>query len=123
VQSMGKHRTRLKILANILSVVSNNNNGAKKTQIMYQAYLSYKLLTQYLSDMTKARLMTCENGSCYTLTQKGKHFLEMFNEYSKSRETINKHLSKIEDQRLSLNEMCPNSEQFKIKTQRNVKRT
>jgi len=106
---MGKHRSRLKILANILSVVSVNN-GAKKTQIMYQAYLSYKLLVQYLKDVTEAGLVKCGNENCYVLTQKGEKFLERFDEYSKSRETVEKHLGHIENQKSMLEEMCPNTE-------------
>lgn len=106
---MGKHRSRLKILANILSVVSDNN-GAKRTQIMYQAYLSYKLLVQYLNDITEAGLVRCENGNCYMLTQKGKNFLAKFGEYSKSCETVEKKLDQVEYQKSTLEEMCPNTE-------------
>jgi predicted transcriptional regulator len=106
---MGKHRSRLKILANILSVVSDNN-CAKKTQIMYQAYLSYKLLVQYLKDVTEAGLVICGNEKCYRLTPKGEKFLAKFGEYDKSRESVNKKLNHIEDQKLMLEEMCPNTE-------------
>jgi len=106
---MGKHRCRLKILATILSVVSDNN-GAKKTIIMYQAYLSYKLLIQYLKDVTEAGLVTCEDGTFYALTNKGKIFLASFSEYSKSREIIKKQMCHIEYQKSRLDEMCPNSE-------------
>jgi len=106
---MGKHRSRLKILANILSVVSDNN-GAKKTQIMYQAYLSYKLLVQYLKDVTEAGLVICGNENCYKLTPKGEKFLAKFGEYDKSCETVEKELDCIADQRLTLEEMCLNTE-------------
>ena len=106
---MGKHRSRLKILANILSVVSDNN-CAKKTQIMYQAYLSYKLLVQYLKDVTEAGLVICGNENCYMLTPKGEKFLAKFGEYDKSRESVNKKLNHIKDQKLMLEEMCPNTE-------------
>jgi len=106
---MGKHRSRLKILANILSVVSDNN-CAKKTQIMYQAYLSYKLLVEYLKDVTEAGLVKCGNENCYKLTPKGEKFLAKFGEYDKSRETVDEQLNHIEDQKLMLEEMCPNSE-------------
>ena len=109
VKKMGKHRTRLKILANILSVISNNN-GAKKTQIMYQAYLSYKLLVQYLKDLIEAELVKCGNANCYVLTQKGEKFLAKFGEYDKSRERFDEQVNHIEDQRLMLEEMCRNSE-------------
>jgi len=106
---MGKHRSRLKILANILAV-ANNNKGAKKTQIMYQAYLSYKLLVQYLKDVTEAGLVICGKENCYKLTPKGEKFLAKFGEYDKSRESVNKKLNHIEDQKLMLEEMCPNIE-------------
>ena len=105
---MGKHRTRLKILENVL-VVINDNKGAKKTQIMYQAYLSYKLLIRYLSDVMKAGLVTCDKGNCYKITKKGENLLARFNEYYKSHETFQKHLNLIEDQRSILEEMCSNN--------------
>lgn len=106
---MGKHRSRLKILANILYVVTANN-GAKKTEIMYQAYLSYKLLVQYLNDITEAGLVKCDDGNCCTLTPKGKNFLTRFYEYSKSCETIEKQLDNIEYQKSTLEGMCFSTE-------------
>ena len=44
---MGKHRSRLEILANILDVVNGNDGSAKRTQIMYQANLSFQVLQKY----------------------------------------------------------------------------
>jgi predicted transcriptional regulator len=105
---MGKHRSRLKILAKILSVVSNNN-CAKKTQIMYQAYLSYKLLTRYLGDVVEAGLVVGGDDNCYVLTRKGEEFLARFVEYSRSTEDIKEQVNQIEDQRSMLERMCPNS--------------
>ena len=105
---MGKHRTRLAILAKILSVV-NNAKGAKKTHIMYQAYLSYKLLIQYLNDVTKAGLVMCGKENCYRLTKKGGEYLAKFGEYDKSRVCFDEQVNHIEDQRLLLEEMCPNT--------------
>lgn len=105
---MGKHRSRYKILANILEVI-NDNKGAKKTQIMYQAFLSYKLLVQYLNDVMEAGLVVCEENNCYSLTPKGKSFLVKFNEYYESHESINEKMNQVEDLKLMLEEMCPNS--------------
>ena len=102
---MGKHRTRLAILAKILSVV-NNGKGVKKTQIMYQAYLSYKLLTRYLNDVMKAGLVKCGDENCYSLTKKGEEFLVKFGEYDKSRECFDEQVNHIEDQRSRLEKMC-----------------
>lgn len=108
VNRMGKHRSRLKILANILSVISGND-GAKKTRIMYQAYLSYKLLIRYLNDAVEAGLVVCGDETCYRLTPKGDEFLAKFDEYARFRENFDEQVNHIENQRLMLEEMCPNS--------------
>jgi predicted transcriptional regulator len=118
VNVMGKHRSRLKILASILSVLSDND-GARKTQIMYQAYLSYKLLVRYLNDVMEAGLVVCREKNCYKLTPKGEQFLARFGEYSRSREGISEQVNDIEGQKLKLEEMCPSSEVANI-VQRSV---
>jgi predicted transcriptional regulator len=105
---MGKHRSRIKILAKILSVV-HSENGAKKTHIMYQAYLSYKLLTLYLNDLIKARLIVADKDNYYMLTAIGEKFLIKFTEYSKLNKYIEDKVNHIEDQKLELEKMCPNS--------------
>ena len=67
---MGNYRDRLDIIADILNVVSRE---AKKTQIMYQANLSYKVLQRYLNEIVQAALVRFETGSqSYMLTFKGK---------------------------------------------------
>ena len=105
---MGKHRSRLQILERVLSVISDNE-GARKTQIMYQAYLSYKLLTRYLNDVLRAGLVACDDDKCFKLTQKGERFLERFCEYHRSREVVEETLDNVEDQKLMLEQMCPNN--------------
>jgi len=106
---MGKYRGRLDIIADILSVV-NDNNGARKTRIMYQANLSYKLLAQYLNEVVEAGLVIFETKNYYMLTQKGNEFLAKFGEYHKSREKAEVQLNHAEDQRMTLEKMCPNTE-------------
>jgi predicted transcriptional regulator len=103
---MGKHRTRLKILANILYVV-RDNNGVKKTQIMYNAYLSYKLLVKYLDAISVAELVECDSRNCYILTTKGYIFLEKLEEYLKSREAVENNLKYLKTQKSILHKMCP----------------
>jgi predicted transcriptional regulator len=98
----------LQILENILSVISDNE-GARKTQIMYQAYLSYGLLTRYLNEVVNAGMAVCNDGKWFRLTQKGRRFLERFREYHRSREVVEETLDHVEDQRLMLEQMCPNS--------------
>ncbi len=104
---MGRHRTRLEIVENILSVI-NDNDGVRRTQIMYKAYLSYKLLIRYLNDVVHAGLVTCNEDNCYLLTKKGERFLAKFGELSKFRESVEKQLNHIENERLALKEMCRN---------------
>lgn len=101
---MGKHRDRLAILANILSVVGDNN-GAKKTHIMYQAYLSYKLLIQYLKDVTDAGLVTCGDENCYALTVKGQKFLDAYHEYCKTNRYVEKQLNDVLTKRRTLEKL------------------
>ena len=106
VNEMGKHRSRLKILEDILSVI-NGNKRVKKTQIMYKAYLSYKLLIRYLNDVMDAGLVTCGDDNSYMLTKKGEKFLARFGKYSRFHESVEKQLNHIEDEMAALKEMCP----------------
>jgi predicted transcriptional regulator len=105
---LGKHRSRLQILERVLSVISDNE-GARKTQIMYQAYLSYRLLTRYLNDVLKAGLVACDDEKCFRLTSKGESFLERFDKYYRSREVVEETLDNVEDQKVMLEQMCPTS--------------
>jgi len=110
---MSKYRDRLGIIADILCVV-NDNDGAKKTRIMYQANLSYKLLMRYLKEVMEMGFVTFEIKNCYMLTQKGKKFLAKFGEYRKSREKVEVQLNHIEGQRVMLEKMCPNAERMNV---------
>jgi predicted transcriptional regulator len=83
---LGSYRSKLDIIADILQVVSQN---AKKTQIMYQANLSYKVLQRYLRNITAASLIDFENSEqCYVLTPKGQEFLQAYREYDKTNKSI-----------------------------------
>jgi predicted transcriptional regulator len=103
---LSKYRDRLQIIASILSITSS---GAKKTRIMYQANLSYKLLCQYLNDVLDAGLVCFEKGELYVLTAKGKEFLDRHVEYSKRRMNLEKHLSHVNGEKTALEEMCSNN--------------
>ncbi|MEJ2241417.1 MAG: winged helix-turn-helix domain-containing protein [Candidatus Bathyarchaeota archaeon] len=103
---MGKHRSRLRILAKILSVV-NSNNGAKKTRIMYNAYLSYELLTRYLNDLLNANLVIYGDDDQYLLTDVGEEFLIKFEEYSRLNQDITKRVNYFKQKRLILEKLCP----------------
>lgn len=102
---MSKYRDRLQIIANILRIASGR---AKKTQIMYQANLSYKLLCRYLDEVLHAGLVSFEGGECYVLTAKGKEFLSRHEEYSKRCRSLEQHLNHVNSDKAELEKMCSN---------------
>lgn len=86
---MGNYRSKLDITADILNIASRN---PKKTQIMYQANLSFKVLQKYLAELNEASLICYQNDNqCYGLTEKGRQFIEEYKRYSK----VNKHVEKV----------------------------
>ena len=92
------------IIADMLLVASN---GAKKTQIMYQANLSYRLLTKYLEEVRKAYLLSFERKQRrYILTNKGQQFLEVYKEYSKRNRVVEKRLNDVDGKRRMLEALC-----------------
>ena len=103
---MGSYRSRLDITADILKIVSRN---AKKTQIMYQANLSYKLLTRYLEETLEAALINFEDKKrCYVLTSKGLKFLEKYKEYSRCNDRVEKQLNDVNAKKKALEALCSN---------------
>ena len=101
---MGNYRGRLDIIADILHVASRN---AKKTRIMYQANLSYKVLQRYLAELTRASLINYEDEKqCYILTAKGREFLEAYQKYSKTNKHIEKRLTDVRTKEKVLNDLC-----------------
>ena len=100
---MGSYRDRLQIVADILYVV---NGRAKKTRIMYQANLSYRLLCRYLDEVVGAGLVKPEDDDCYVLTAKGKEFLSKHEEYSERCRSLEEHLNHVSSEKTILEEMC-----------------
>ena len=101
---MGNYRGRLDIIADILHVASRN---AKKTQILYQANLSYAVLQRYLAEITGASLISFEDEKrCYMLTAKGREFLDAYQEYSKTNRHMEKRLNDISTKKKVLEKLC-----------------
>jgi predicted transcriptional regulator len=101
---LGNYRGRLDIIADVLRVVSGN---AKKTQIMYQANLSYRVLQKYLAEITGASLICFEDGErCYVLTDKGRAFLDAYEEYSKTNRHVAKRLNDVRTKKNVLEKLC-----------------
>ena len=104
---MGNYRKRLEIIADILQIASQN---AKKTQIMYQANLSYKVLKKYLHEMTAASLISFEtSGQLYVITQKGQDFLAAYRDYSKTSKIAEKRLNDVNSKKKDLEALCANN--------------
>jgi predicted transcriptional regulator len=102
---LGNYRGRLDIIAAILSVASKN---ARKTQIMYQANLSYSVMQRYLAEIIGAQLISFENEKhCYSLTEKGRSFLEAYEKYSKTNKHVEKRLNDVATKKKGLEELCP----------------
>ena len=78
-----QHRSRLKIINDILSVA---RHGARKTHIMYRANLSYDQLNEYLGFLIDNTLIEkeadeeYEGAVIYKATQTGRQFLERYSQ-------------------------------------------
>ena len=102
---MVTYRDRLDIIADILAVVSRE---AKKTQIMYQANLSYKVLQRYLTEIVDAALISFQDGNqMYLLTGKGHQYLDAYKEYSRCSKSMEKRLNEFTTKRKILENLCP----------------
>jgi predicted transcriptional regulator len=72
------YRTRIEIIVDILQTANGGN--ATKTKIMYQAYLSYYQLKEYLSVLTERRLISYNPDTrTFKTTEKGLMLLEAYN--------------------------------------------
>ena len=107
---MSKYRNRLQIIADILDIASRR---ARKTQIMYQANLSYRLLCRYLKDVSDAGLVSFEKEEFYVLTFRGKEFLNRHEEYSKRCKSLEEHLDHVNNEKIVLDKMCSNTSRVK----------
>lgn len=110
--SLGRYRRRLEIVADVLGVV---RGGARKTQIMYQANLSYRLLTRYLRDVLALGLVRMEDEATYELTEKGQKFLDRSKEYLERRRELDRRLGKINDEKMTLVNTFLNAEDADVK--------
>ena len=105
---LGNYRDRLDIIADILQVASHE---AKKTQIMYQANLSYRVLQRYLNEVTDASLLQfMDENQSYLITSKGQDYLSAYKEYSRTNKSIEKRLNDFSNKRRFLEDMCSDSE-------------
>jgi predicted transcriptional regulator len=77
-----KYRSRNDIINEILDA-ANDGGGATKTKIMYQAFLSYAQLKEYLTELIDNELLNYDVDSRqFKTTEKGQQFLDTFNQIS-----------------------------------------
>jgi predicted transcriptional regulator len=75
------NRSRTEIVGNILDAA---NRGVTKTKIMYIAFLSYNQVHEYLSILVENNLIEyLHETQIYKTTEKGLHFLKMYNKIRK----------------------------------------
>ena len=98
-----KYRSRLEIIRDILQAVENVRS--KKTYIMYQANLSYKLLIQYLDEALKAGLMEYDGETLYSITERGKKFLKLYEDYERRRTDLENRINHLKNGKETLKKM------------------
>jgi predicted transcriptional regulator len=78
---MKKYRNRMDIAATILDI-AQGSSGVLKTRIMYNAFLSFPQLKEYIALLTENQLLehTPQNKNLYRTTEKGKRFLNNYRE-------------------------------------------
>ena len=96
---MGKYRSRLQIIADVLSVV---NDGARKTQIMYKANLSYQLLNRYLDETLKLGLINQNSSGVYEVTERGCVFLRLYNDFERKRRELEGQVDSLQNEKRAL---------------------
>ena len=71
-----KYRSRTEIMCDILQSARSDGNGAGKTKIMYNAFLSYNQLKEYLTILIDNGLLQYDIGNQrFRITEKGLSFL------------------------------------------------
>jgi predicted transcriptional regulator len=75
-----KHRSKEEITALVLEAIVNTDRPTQ-TMIMYKAYLTHVQLKQFLASLIEKGLIEYHNlERIYTITEKGMHFLEVYNQ-------------------------------------------
>lgn len=69
---MNKKRSKFEIIAEILRVCKG---GARKTRIVYNANINFKLASQYLEKLKSCGFIELREGLIYTTTERGRRFL------------------------------------------------
>ncbi len=75
-----KYRSRDEIIGSILQYAANKE-GVTKTRIMYNSFLSYSQLNEYIDHLIKNELLSYSKVSKrFKITEKGLKYLELYSE-------------------------------------------
>ena len=78
-----KHRSKEEIAALILEAIVNTHRPTQ-TMIMYKAYLTHVQLKEFLASLMEQGLIEYHKlERIYTITEKGMHFLEVYNQLNR----------------------------------------
>jgi predicted transcriptional regulator len=73
-----KYRSRTEIMHDILQSARSDGNGAGKTKIMYNAFVSYNQVKEYLTILIDNGLLQYDLGTQkFRITEKGLNFLQL----------------------------------------------
>ena len=97
---LGKNRDSLSIIAAILEAASDKD-GAGKTHIMFQAYLSFELLEKYLKRVLNAGFVSV-SGSRYFLTEAGRDYLLQYRNFCENYAKAKQSLEALNNEREGL---------------------
>ena len=107
LRQKNRNRNSLEIVRDMLSAASVKS---KKTRIMYQANLSYRLMEKYLNSLLESGLVERNDDSSYLVTWKGKNFLQMYEDYVERCMRLGEEVRAARKERLVLENMCFNNE-------------
>lgn len=101
---MRTYRDRFDIIADVLNIAGRN---ARKTQIMYQANLSFSVTQKYLAEVEAASLVAFDSETHrFVLTPKGREFLDAYKSYSKVFQNAEKRQNAVAAKRKVLEDLC-----------------
>jgi len=78
---MGKKRSRLQIIRDILTVIREKNGRIKPTHILYKSNLSHAMMDEYLKDLQSKGFIIeqqHDKSRTYSVTKKGEQYLEQY---------------------------------------------
>ena len=105
---MVKYRDSLDLIAAVLGAASA---GAGKTRIMFQANLSYKILSKYLELAVDNGFLTF-NSPHYEVTKTGQEFLARYKLVNDKYSKIQWLLQEINNERKALEQLCLKPEPY-----------